>query len=85
MGALAIMILAFVGYIIMYQLYGKFVGNKIFGLSAQAKVPSVEFEDGTDYVPTRKEIIFATITPRLPARGRSSDRPWPSFGAGCRR
>jgi carbon starvation protein len=58
MGALIIMVLAFVGYIIMYQLYGKFVGNKIFALSGQAKVPSVEFEDGTDYVPTRKEIIF---------------------------
>ena len=58
MGALIIMVLAFVGYIIMYQLYGKFVGNKIFALSGMAKTPSVEFEDGTDYVPTRKEIIF---------------------------
>jgi carbon starvation protein len=58
MGALLIMVLAFVGYIIMYQLYGKFIGRKIFALSATAKAPSVEFEDGVDYVPTRKEIIF---------------------------
>jgi carbon starvation protein len=58
MGALLIMVIAFIGYIIMYQLYGKFVGRKIFALSAAAKVPSVEFEDGKDYVPTRKEIIF---------------------------
>ena len=58
MGALLIMVLAFIGYIIMYQLYGKFIGNKIFALSATAKAPSVEFEDGVDYVPTRKEIIF---------------------------
>jgi carbon starvation protein len=58
MGALLIMVLAFIGYIIMYQLYGKFIGNKIFALSATAKAPSVEFEDGKDYVPTRKEIIF---------------------------
>jgi len=58
MGALLIMVLAFVGYIIMYQLYGKFIGNKIFALSATAKAPSVELEDGVDYVPTRKEIIF---------------------------
>ena len=58
MGALLIMVLAFIGYILMYQLYGKFIGRKIFNLSADAKVPSVEFEDGKDYVPTRKEIIF---------------------------
>jgi carbon starvation protein len=58
MGALLIMVIAFIGYIIMYQLYGKFIGRKIFALSAAAKAPSVEFEDGKDYVPTRKEIIF---------------------------
>ena len=58
MAALLIMILAFIGYIILYQLYGKFIGNKIFALSAAAKAPSVELEDGTDYVPTKKEVIF---------------------------
>ena len=58
MAALLIMVLAFAGYIIMYHLYGKFIGKKIFALSAAAKPPSVEFEDGIDYVPTKKEVIF---------------------------
>jgi carbon starvation protein len=58
MGALAIMVLAFAGYIIMYQLYGKYIGNKIFALSGAAKTPAVEMEDGVDYVPTKKEVIF---------------------------
>ena len=58
MGALLIMVVALVGYIVMYQLYGKFIGKKIFAISATAKVPSVELEDGTDYVPTKKEVIF---------------------------
>jgi carbon starvation protein len=58
MGALAIMVLAFAGYIIMYQLYGKFIGAKIFALSGAAKTPAVEMEDGVDYVPTKKEVIF---------------------------
>jgi carbon starvation protein len=58
MGALAIMVLAFAGYIIMYQLYGKFIGSKIFALSGAAKTPAIEMEDGVDYVPTKKEIIF---------------------------
>jgi len=58
MGALLIMVVALVGYIVMYQLYGKYIGRKIFAISATAKVPSVELEDGTDYVPTKKEVIF---------------------------
>jgi len=58
MDALIIMVLAFVGYIIMYQFYGKYIGSKIFALSVDAKTPSVELEDGMDYVPTKKEVIF---------------------------
>ncbi|MFA7426158.1 MAG: carbon starvation CstA family protein, partial [Desulfosarcinaceae bacterium] len=58
MDALLIMIVAFAGYIAMYKLYGQFIGKKIFALSGANKPPSVEFEDGVDYVPTRKEIIF---------------------------
>ncbi len=58
MDALLIMIMAFVGYIAMYHLYGKFIGKKIFALSAMAKTPAVELEDGVDYVPTKKEVIF---------------------------
>lgn len=58
MDALLIMLVAFVGYILMYQLYGKYIGRKIFSLSAEARVPSVTMEDGVDYVPTKKEVIF---------------------------
>ena len=58
MGGLLIMIVAFIGYIVAYQLYGRFIGKKIFALSSSNKTPAVEYEDGTDYVPTRKEIIF---------------------------
>lgn len=58
MSALVIMVVAFIGYILMYNLYGKFIGQKIFKLSKTATVPSVELEDGMDYVPTKKEVIF---------------------------
>jgi len=58
MSALVIMVVAFIGYILMYNLYGKFIGQKIFKLSQEAVVPSVELEDGVDYVPTKKEVIF---------------------------
>ncbi len=58
MGSLLIMILAFAGYLIMYKLYGKYIGYKIYQLDDANKVPAVEMEDGIDYVPTKKEIIF---------------------------
>ena len=58
MNALLIMVVSFVGYIAMYNLYGKFIGNKIFKLSGDAIAPSVSMEDGIDYVPTNKEVIF---------------------------
>ena len=58
MDAVLIMVLAFVGYFVAYKLYGKFIGDKIFELSKKNVTPAHEFEDGVDYVPTKKGIIF---------------------------
>ena len=58
MDVLFVMIAAFVGYLVMYHLYGRYIGRRIFALSADAKTPSVELEDDVDYVPTKKEVIF---------------------------
>ncbi len=58
MDAVLLMVVVFVGYILAYKVYGKFLSQKIFNLSEKAKTPAVEMEDGTDYVPTRKGIIF---------------------------
>ena len=58
MDSMLLMLVAFAGYLVMYRLYGRFIGRKIFALTKDATVPAVEFEDGIDYVPTRKEIIF---------------------------
>jgi len=58
MEALLIMLVAFAGYIIMYKLYGQYIGKKVFALSSAAKTPACELEDGIDYVPTKKEVIF---------------------------
>jgi carbon starvation protein len=52
------MVLTFFGYILFYRLYGRYIGRKIFGLNDSRVPPSVAKEDGVDYVPTRKEIIF---------------------------
>lgn len=58
MTTLLLMIAVFGGYILMYHLYGKYIGKKIFKIKEENKVPSVEMNDGIDYVPTKKEVIF---------------------------
>jgi carbon starvation protein len=42
----------------MYRLYGRFIGQKIFAIAKDRLVPAKEFEDGVDFVPTKKEVIF---------------------------
>lgn len=58
MTTLAIALGAFILYIIAYNTYGKWLARKIFKLDPNAKVPSVELEDGNDYVPTSKGVVF---------------------------
>ncbi len=45
-------------YLIAYNTYGKYLGSKIFQLSRKSKCPSNEFNDGIDFVPTKKSILF---------------------------
>jgi carbon starvation protein len=58
MDALLLMVVCFGGYILAYHTYGRFLSKKIFKLRADAPVPSHERNDGIDFVPTRKGIIF---------------------------
>ena len=58
MGALILVVVTFVGYLIAYHTYGRFLARKIFRLDNSTQAPSVRLEDGVDYVPTKKGIIF---------------------------
>jgi len=58
MDAVLLMVIVFVGYILAYKVYGKFLSQKVFNLSDKVKTPAVAMEDGMDYVPTKKGIIF---------------------------
>ncbi|HOK94859.1 MAG TPA: carbon starvation CstA family protein [Anaerohalosphaeraceae bacterium] len=58
MDALLLMLVCFVGYLVAYHTYGKFLARKIFCLRPEAPVPSRQHQDGIDFVPTRKGILF---------------------------
>lgn len=49
---------SFFGFILAYHTYGRWIANRIFELDPQAKVPSCELEDGVDFVPSKKSIVF---------------------------
>lgn len=58
MNSLLLILLAAIGYVIAYNTYGKFLAKKIFQLNPKNKLPSHEFTDNVDYVPTKKHILF---------------------------
>jgi len=41
-----------------YRFYSKYIAKKIYSLDDTHKTPAHEFEDGIDYVPTNKHILF---------------------------
>ena len=58
MQTLLIALLSGIGFIVAYHTYGRWLGSKIFRLSADAICPSERLKDGVDYVPTGKSVVF---------------------------
>ncbi|MDG2201540.1 MAG: carbon starvation protein A [Phycisphaerales bacterium] len=55
---LLIAILSGLGFIVAYNTYGRWLGRRIFNLASGNQTPASRLEDGHDYVPTRRSIIF---------------------------
>lgn len=45
-------------YLIAYRFYSKFIANKVFELDDNRKTPAERLNDGLDYVPTNKWVLF---------------------------
>ena len=58
MDTLAIAVLSFFSFIVAYNTYGRWLGRKIFQLDDSAPVPSHQLNDGVDFVPTRRSVVF---------------------------
>ncbi len=58
MEALLIALAAGLGFVVAYHTYGRWLGRRIFVLSANAVCPSHRLCDNADYVPTKKAIVF---------------------------
>ena len=58
MNSLILIIISLIGYLLAYRIYGRFLGRRLFRLSADNLMPAHEFKDGVDYVPAKANIIF---------------------------
>lgn len=58
MNSLLLIILALAGYIAAYRIYGRHLGSKVLRLANNHPMPSHELEDGVDFVPTKRNIVF---------------------------
>jgi carbon starvation protein len=56
--AVWIVIAAVCTYLIAYRYYSLFIANRVMGLDRNRMTPAYRFNDGLDYVPTNKYILF---------------------------
>lgn len=58
MKAVWLVVLVFIAYYLGYRFYSKFIAERVFRLDPNFTTPAHEFEDGVDYVPTNKHVLF---------------------------
>ncbi len=56
--ALWVVIAAVCVYLIAYRYYSRFIANKVFRLDPTRMTPAWKYNDGLDYVPTNKHVLF---------------------------
>ncbi len=69
MHVLLIALLAGIGFIVAYHTYGRWLGRKVFRLSAEAVCPSEKLRDDVDYVPSKTSIVFGHHFTSIAATG----------------
>jgi carbon starvation protein len=73
MNAAVLALIALVLFALGYRFYSGFLARSVFVISDDEEVPSRQFEDGVDYVPTRKHVLwghhFASIAGAAPIVG----------------
>ena len=56
--ALWLIVAAVSTYLVAYRLYGLFIARDVIGADPSRQTPAVRYNDGLDYVPTNKYVLF---------------------------
>ncbi|WP_207395838.1 carbon starvation CstA family protein [Bremerella alba] len=58
MSTLIVAVLSFVGFIVAYNTYGRWLSKRLFELDDSNEVPSKQLRDDIDYCPTDRQVVF---------------------------
>ncbi|MEX2572599.1 MAG: carbon starvation protein A [Gemmatimonadota bacterium] len=58
MSAIVLAVIGLFGFITGYRFYSRFISEKILRLDPDFRTPAHEFEDGVDFVPTNKMVLW---------------------------
>ncbi len=63
-------------YMLAYRFYGRWLAKQVVELNNQCVTPAVRLNDGVNFHPTNKVVLFGITLRRLPGRGPYSGRCW---------
>src|SRR5690606_30004042 len=58
MSAILLAVIGLLGFVTGYQVYSRFIADKVFRLDPNFVTPAHQFEDGVDFVPTNKYVLW---------------------------
>ena len=58
MSAIVLLVVGLLAFLTGVMIYSRFIANKIYQLDPDFITPAHEFQDGVDYVPTNKHVLF---------------------------
>ena len=58
MSSIALLVVGLSAFLTGYHVYSRFIARRIYQLDPDFKTPAHEFEDGVDFVPTNKHVLF---------------------------
>ncbi|MDH3291669.1 MAG: carbon starvation protein A [Gemmatimonadota bacterium] len=58
MSAIALLVIGLAAFLTGYQLYSRYIARHIYRLDPDFVTPAHEFEDGVDFVPTNRHVLF---------------------------
>jgi carbon starvation protein len=58
MSAIVLLVVGLSAFATGYRLYSRYVAERIYRLDPEYVTPAHQFEDGTDYVPTNRHVLF---------------------------
>ena len=61
MSTFLIAAVSFLLFIVAYRTYGRWLASSVFGLDQAAEVPSKQLQDGVDFVPSKRSLVFGCL------------------------